>query len=505
MNDQETKRRTSSPMTGPGVSGMAVYLPPARVSLQDWCQWYGHSWDKVSQVVGRSFRIPSPHEDVYTMAAAAIVRLIQHYQLDPRRVGMLALGTESSKDNAAGAVIVRGLVDMALPKLGLPALNRHCEVPEYKHACLGGIYALKSALRYLATDAPEGQVALVVAADVAEYARGSSGEQTQGAGAVAFLVDHQADLFRLDLRRTGVASAYRGSDFRKPLARHFHPDYPVACERSHDFPVFSGRYSTFAYIDATLWAVRDLWQRQGGDAFQSLNECQGLFFHRPYAHMPVQGLAVIYLAAMVQSGRLGELQTLAEQAAVSLDQVAAEIDAGPDLFAAILENRQANPYPATSQLAASLRRTPQFKAFQKEKLSLGAELTMELGNLYTAALPAWIAAGLDDAAQRVKDDPTLEYSAREFWAVGYGSGDAAEAIPLQLSPRWQQAAAKIGFRAALSSASDLSQAEYEALHDQGIEPAACRQHNGFRIERWGDAYSDEFQDLAVPYYQFTHA
>ena len=60
-----------------GVSGMALYVPRPRVSLQQWCQWYGTPWDKVRAVVGEGFRVCSPGENAYTMAAAAALRLIE--------------------------------------------------------------------------------------------------------------------------------------------------------------------------------------------------------------------------------------------------------------------------------------------------------------------------------------------------------------------------------------------------------------------------------------------
>src|SRR5688572_30404049 len=138
-----------SDVAKPGVSGMSIYVPRLRVSLEDWCTWTGNSWDKIQTVVGRSFRVPSRHENVYTMAANAVIRLIQNYEIDPTQIGFLGLGTESSTDNAAGAVIVRGMVDRGLEALGRPRLSRHMEVPEFKHACLGGMYALKAALRYV--------------------------------------------------------------------------------------------------------------------------------------------------------------------------------------------------------------------------------------------------------------------------------------------------------------------------------------------------------------------
>ena len=151
--------RAASPL--PGISGMSLYVPSPRVDLEAWCAWTDNPWEKVSKVVGRSFRMPAPHENVYTMAANAVLRLILNYEIDPTQVGFLGLGTESSTDNAAGAVIVRGMVDSALQELGQPRLSRHIEVPEFKHACLGGIYALKSALRYVGSDGAD-RLAIVV-------------------------------------------------------------------------------------------------------------------------------------------------------------------------------------------------------------------------------------------------------------------------------------------------------------------------------------------------------
>jgi hydroxymethylglutaryl-CoA synthase len=229
MTDEVIRREADSPHAPeastyrgvlPGISGLSVYVPRLRVSLESWCAWTDTPWDKVKSIVGRSFRVVGQHENVYTMAANAVLRLIRQNDVDPREVRWLGLGTESSTDNAVGAVIVRGMVDQALDKLGLPRLSRHLEVPEFKHACLGGMYALKSALRYVSSDG-RGRKAIVVSADVAEYERGSTGEQTQGAGAVAALIENEPQLFGVDLAHAGSASDYRGPDFRKPFARHF--------------------------------------------------------------------------------------------------------------------------------------------------------------------------------------------------------------------------------------------------------------------------------------------
>ncbi len=482
-----------------GISGMSIYVPTPRVPLENWCAWTDNPWEKVQKVVGRSFRVPAPHENVYTMAANAVLRLILNYDIDPSQVGFLGLGTESSTDNAAGAVIVRGMVDRALEDLGRSRLSRELEVPEFKHACLGGVYALKNALRYVSCDG-DGRLAIVVSADVAEYERGSSGEQTQGAGAVAMLVERSPKMLTIDLSRAGSASAYRGPDFRKPFARHFIEEYARQTKRLSDFPVFSGRYSTYAYLDETVQAVERMLDRVDVTAGTYYKSVRALFFHRPYHHMPISAMSFLYVRGLARSDHhLEELTEVCEAAGVAVEDVLSETKTNPDLYARVLEGRaEEDPYPATGKAAGALRRRSDFKELLLRKMGLGSDLVKDLGNLYSAALPAWIAAGLEAA---YKQD--FELTGSSMVMVGYGSGDAAEAIPMTAVPGWREAASKIRFEQALSSSRDLSQQEYETLHDGTAEKEAFIPADEFAILRVGDTYEASFQDLGVEYYGYV--
>lgn len=485
-----------------GISGMSVYVPAFRVSLERWCAWTGNPWEKVQKVVGQSFRVPAPFENVYTMAAGAVLRLILDYDIDPGQVGFLGLGTESSTDNAAGAVIVRGMVDRALIQLGMPRLARSVEVPEFKHACLGGVYALKNALRYVSCDGEE-KLAIVVAADVAEYERGSSGEQTQGAGAVAMLIQRRPKMLAIDLSRAGSSSDYRGPDFRKPFARHFSEAYAPRTKRVSDFPVFSGRYSTHAYLDATAMAVEAMLERINVSAGTYYQSVRALFFHRPYHHMPIAAMSFLYVRGLAKSDHhRQELEDLAREAAVSADDIVRERASQPDLYVRVIEgNAEVDPYPATAAAAAVLRKRPEFARLLQAKMSLGDELVRDLGNLYSAALPAWMAAGFDRAA---RDGVNLDGASLVM--VGYGSGDAAEAIPMLAVPGWQEAASRIRFERALAGSIELEQHQYEALHDGA--PAVgldLLPKNQFAILRVGETYESSFQDLGVEYYGYVTA
>jgi hydroxymethylglutaryl-CoA synthase len=480
-----------------GISGLAVYVPPYRVDLESWCEWTGTPWDKTRAVVGHSFRMRGPAQSVYTMAATAVMRLIERYDIDPERVGFLGLGTESSTDNSAGAVIVKGMLDEGLRARGLAPLSRHCEVPEVKHACLGGVYALKHALRYLALDS-EDRCAIVVSADIAEYARGSSGEPTQGAGAVAMLVERNPKLLAVHLEHIGSASSYRAVDFRKPVLRNILRG-KLNCH-FQDLPVFNGKYSTTCYVDETLHALNDMTRRMGRHAAEYYRELAATFMHRPYHRMPETSFAMSYLFALAHDGASGrsELERHCARAKLPFDDVVREMRSKPDILQFVKAgNIDADAYPLTIQVAKEFRGSPEFTALVAAKMSLGSEAMKDIGNVYCAALPAWIAAGLEDAYRR-----GVELAGGKVLAIGYGSGDAAEAIPMTVAPTWRAAAAKIGFEAALEPHQDLTQTQYESLHDTGSARGLMEPEDGFVIQSIGSSANPNFSDEGVEYYRF---
>jgi hydroxymethylglutaryl-CoA synthase len=110
-----------------------------------------------------------------------------------------------------------------------------------------------------------------------------------------------------------------------------------------------------------------------------------------------------------------------------------------------------------------------------------------------------MAAGLEDAAQR-----KLDLGGAPLVAVGYGSGDAAEALPLYVAPGYEAAASRIGFSHSLQGAVTLSREQYEALHDGTEVPSlSYTPKSEFTIARVGKEYGASFQDLGVEYYDFV--
>jgi len=484
-----------------GISGLAAYTPPFRVWLEDWCGWTDNQWPKIREVVGRSFRVRGSNQSVYTMAATAVMRLIDQYEVDPARVKFLGLGTESSTDNSAGAIIVKGMVDQALAAQGKPPISRSCEVPEFKHACLGGVYGMKNAIRHLALDGAGGQ-AIVVCADIAEYARGSSGEPTQGAGAIAMLLEEDPQLVEVDLLQSGSASDYRIMDFRKPMLRFCGQDRSES-NQVQDFPVFNGKYSTTCYIDETLHALNDMYEKRGLIAADYLRSLKTVFMHRPYRRMPETGYAVAYLFALGNGSAedRAELASFCYEAGVELDGLLAEMSSKPEIVAlADPERLNFEAYPLTMAVFRIFRASRRYRREILDKLALGSDTMLDLGNLYTAALPAWIAAGFEQAA-----DENLDMAGEELLTLGYGSGDAAEVIPFIVAEGWRAATSKIQFGQSMEFAVDLNEDQYVALH-AGRRPKNLDflPNKEFVIDKIGRTDERQFQDVGIEYYKYVN-
>jgi len=480
-----------------GLSGLSVYLPPYRVDLERWCDWTGAEWEKIRQVVGTGFRLLGPQQSIYTMAANAVLRLIKHYDIDPAKVRYLALGTESSTDNSAGAIIIKGMVDKALKGLGFPALSRNCEVPEFKHACLGGIYGLKNALRFLGMDGDD-SVAIVVCADKALYERGSSGEPTQGAGAVAMLLTGEPGIASIDLCQSGTASDYRGVDFRKPLINR---NGTGASPEFVDIPVYNGKYSTSCYVDEMQRALEDMYRKREINAIDHLHAVEAVFMHRPYQRMPETGWGMAYLFALADGGQkeLEELNEYCNSAGISVDEFLTEVRSAPDLASfAVRERISDEIFPHGLRILKAFRRSDAFDRYVRKKISLGTDGMLELGNLYTAAMPAWLAAGLEDARQQ-----DIDLDDKEVLLVGYGSGDAADAIPMKIVPGWHTAVEAINFQSALNPSIDLSHDQYLALRDRGVTTGLRYAPSAeFVVDRIGSETTQIFQDAGIEYYRY---
>jgi hydroxymethylglutaryl-CoA synthase len=312
---------------------------------------------------------------------------------------------------------------------------------------------------------------------------------------VAFLIEANPTLLSLELSISGSASDYRGPDFRKPFSR-FMRQQPAILSQPRDFPVFNGKYSTTCYIDEVLAAMRHLFSRINERPSAFMRGLAATFLHRPYQRMAETGLIMSYLLALALGGSDDEpaLRALAESAEVDAAALVAELTRGNDLFALVQDQDiSRDMFPLASATARAFRQTP---AFRELMTDLGAHAMTEVGNLYTASLPAWMAAGIEQAFLERRN-----LAGARILTVGYGSGDAAEAIPMRVVEGWESAASRIGFAETLTTAVDLDQGAYERLHDGSEEVAPIVKPGVFYIDHIGRRQS-RFDDSGIEYYRF---
>lgn len=257
-----------------GIDTISCYSSHYVLSLEELAKARGVKADKYSESLGQhNMAVPPPDEDVVTMAANAAVGALR--DVDRSSIELLLFATESGIDQSkAAGIYVHDLLD----------LPERCRVVELKQACYSATMALQLALPFLRQH-PDKKV-LLIASDIARYGLDTTGESSQGAGAVAMVLSAHPRIIAFDTEYGVVTSNVM--DF-------WRPNYS-------DTAFVEGKYSSKLYLQmlekAWLQYVA-ISQRQFSD-------------HAYYCyHMPVPRLvetAHQYLAKISGQPRLSETQ-----------------------------------------------------------------------------------------------------------------------------------------------------------------------------------------------------
>ncbi len=240
-------------MTRTGIEALSFYTPHRYISLKTLAEHHGIDPAKFSNGIGQDMiALPGHDEDIVTMAAEAARPIIEKYGRDDIDTVMLATETGIDQSKAA-SIYVHQLLN----------LQSNCRCVELKQACYSATPALQMACSYVARK-PNKKV-LVIASDVARYDLDSSGEATQGAGAVAMLVSSQPKT--LEIGTTSGVFSEDIMDFWRPNDRRT--------------PLFDGKFSALRYLNALVEAWKD-YQVNGG---KSYDEFSHFCYHLPFSRM----------------------------------------------------------------------------------------------------------------------------------------------------------------------------------------------------------------------------
>ena len=441
-----------------GIDDMALYVPKLFLDIRVLAEKRNIPYEKLAHGLGlQKMAICDVHEDAATMAAEAIIELLERNKLDPRQIGRIYLGTESALDGAKPtATYAVEMVQNRLSKRWGSDCFRHCDVLDMTFACIGATDALHNTLDWVAAD--RGNIGIVVASDIAKYELQSTGEYTQGAGAVAMLVKAQPRL--LALRRVFGIAMESVHDFYKPRR-----------ERFTETPVFDGQFSNQCYQNRMAEATDDFRRRaiQAGvlraGQFPALSErWTRMIFHLPYAF---------------HAKRMYVEQFILERKNKGVWERDQEKFGFPKLENMRFEDKKAYE-KAYSGFLKAVSDSSMYKRFVEDKLEKAQRASQVTGNLYTASIFLALMSTLEsDLAEKSKLDK------KRIGFVAYGSGSKAKVFEGVVQPGWEQITRHFRVFEQLKNRQAIDYDQYEALHNRTMAATVVSEKGRWALDRIG--------------------
>lgn len=161
------------------------------------------------------------------MPRTAVSGLLERYNIDPKTIGRIEVGTETIIDKSKS-------VKTTLMDLFAESGNFDIEGVDSKNACYGSTAALFNAINWVESRSWDGRNAIVVAGDIAIYAEGAA-RPAGGAGACAMLIGPNAPVV-FEREFIVLVLFYAISPLRRLLLASLRvpfPNYLIPCLEFH--------------------------------------------------------------------------------------------------------------------------------------------------------------------------------------------------------------------------------------------------------------------------------
>lgn len=499
----------SSPV---GIDDIAAYIPSHFLPIETLAVARGIEPDKLTKGLGLSaMALPDVYEDTATMAANAARMLIERNGLTPQEIGRIYLGTESALDGAkpTATYALEMLRRYYREEHGVDCFTR-CDVIDMTFACIGGVDALLNTVDWVR--AGKGRIGIVIASDFAKYELGSTGEYTQGAGAVAMLVRENPSLLSI-LPEVGVAT--RGvHDFFKPVRQVNKVDLvkevldladtdvtapdvlenlPACFEQagildSNDeqvgvhviTPTFDGPYSNWTYQRR----VREAYDHYVEQVNQPVDE-QPIFtwaravMHLPYAAHGRRMLMDTFVRELDRQGMWADVAS-----ASNLDPAPRMID---------FETEQAFDVAWDGYLRL-VSKTQGYKSFVAEQLKGSADASSLTGNMYAGSIFMALMSTLVRAAESGD-----QLAGKTIGLIGYGSGSKSKVFAGAVRSPWESKVKTWKLFETLDARTPVDYATYEKLHRGQLTSPLAKPKNTFVLDRLGE----EENKMGARYYKWV--
>ncbi|CAG2179664.1 unnamed protein product, partial [Oppiella nova] len=266
-----------------GILAIDIYFPNTYVDQKELEVYNGVSEGKYTIGLGQhQMAVCTDREDIHSICLTVTKQLMDKHSISGRDVGLLMVGTETLIDKSKS-------VKTVLMQLFAESGNTDIEGIHSTNACYGGTDALFRAWDWVESSSWDGRYAIVVAADIAIYARGPA-RPTGGCGAVAMLVGPDAAIvFDRKVRSTHMTHVY---DFYKP-------------DMSSEYPTVDGHLSIRCYkgaLDKCYQLYMNKTNKHGNNI--SLDSFDGVLFHAPYCKLVQKSMARLYLLNYLQMAKI---------------------------------------------------------------------------------------------------------------------------------------------------------------------------------------------------------
>ena len=424
-----------------GIDDIAIYIPRLYLDAGDFAKARGLDPEKLERGLGiGQMAIVDTNQDPACLAANACLRVMQKNKLTPDEIGRLYVATESAFDESkAMNSYVIGMLEQVY---GEDTFG-HCGGIECKFACVSGSYALYDNTNWIRAGEAEGKHALVVVSDIAKYDLGSSGEVTQGAGAIAMLLNDNPRLLSFDpkVTATSIKNEY---DFYRPFGK--------------ETPIVHGQYSNLLYLIQVKNALIDYKRKVKETGLIKLKEGETILDHVDYLnmHLPYSNMGKKALAYLVRH----EWRDLPRWKKI-IEEIGMEEPIPKDPRGTIESTLEDAEFMANDhQFTKLFTSTEMYAELYESKLASSLIASKMIGNLYTASLYLGFRSSLEFEYQK-----GVDLEGKRVGFCSYGSGASAMIFSGVIQPEYAQVVKDMNLEAELGPRTKLSLDEYEELHE----------------------------------------
>jgi hydroxymethylglutaryl-CoA synthase len=392
--------------------------------------------------------LPDTHQDTVVFGANALTKLILDNNINLNEIARIYVGTESAIDSSKP--ISSFLIALMEQKFGENTLSE-CDVVDFTFACIGGVDAMQNCIDFVTLNPTK--KAIVVTTDFAKYDLNSTGEYTQGAGALAMLITSNPRIIAFENNwatstkgvfdffkpyRTISKTAITGSTTNEPWFENLESEVEI----HKDQPVFEGQYSNQCYMDRTRDAYFSF-KKLKNTTETVYDSWKSIVMHLPYAFQGRRMLSEIY--ALDASNTI-----------ISGDEDTSEYQ---------------NKLKEISKSVA-------YKEFVNEKL-MPAEIASSLiGNLYTGSIFMGLLSTLAhfyDAKKEISDS--------KFGFLAYGSGSKSKVFEGTIHPDWKLAIAGVKLFETIEKSFEIDFETYNKLHKKEQKTSIRTPKNEWILDR----------------------